>query len=176
MKKLSTIFGLLMLVAVAFSSCGSDDDKTEYVLSNALCKHTHALSIADAEAQVTTSPTNVSLDDMLKAYDYVSPITGGVMSLTDGTTIKITGLKEGVVLQGFTLTINDSQKTFGDITSDKAELYNDTNLQYFKDVFNKMVSQRKLTVKASYKPNVKITDEDALKIEIVFKGNFTYLK
>ncbi|PXV60927.1 hypothetical protein CLV62_12814 [Dysgonomonas alginatilytica] len=180
MKAISKIFGLMLTIAVAFSSCGGDDDngdgKSEYTLKDAICKYSHDLGIASAGAQTITLQTTTNLDDMLKGYDYVAPITGGTMNLTKVTSIEIVGLKEGVVLQKFSLTINGVTKEFGDITTAKIELYNDVNLEYFKNVFNTMVSQKKLIVSATFTPSSKITDADALKVNFAFNGNFTYRK
>lgn len=177
MKAINKFLGLMLTIVVAFSSCSSDDDnRTEHTLKNAICKHTHDLGIANAGAQITTPETTARLDDMLKDYDYVAPIIGGVMNLTKETSIEIVGLKEGITLQQFTLTINGITKNFGNLTKDDTELYNDLNLEYFRNVFNRMVSQNKLIVQASYTPSSKISEEDALKINFVFKGNFIYRK
>lgn len=171
MKAISKIFGLMLTIAVAFSSCG-DDDKTEKTFDG-VCKHSLLLE-GSKDYILTTPESTAELNTMLSEYTFVAPITSGVLNLTEVTSVKITGLKNGVTLKDFSLTINDSKKDFGDIVADNAVLYNSSTVDYFKDTFNKMVSQKKIRVKATFTPSEKIEATDNVKVEIVFNGRFTY--
>lgn len=174
---MNKILGLLLL-SVLFVACGSDDDdnKTEFTLANAECKLTHNLGLASSGSTPTTSTTTKTLNDLLSSYTFTPPITKGVMSLTSGTSITVNGLNDREKLENFSLKINGITETFGTITSSNKELYIDTKQNYFKDVFASMISQQKLAVEASYKPSFSLSKEDQVKVDIVFKGNFTYYK
>lgn len=176
MRMMNKIFGLLLL-SVFFVSCGSDDDpKTEYTLKDAECKITCNLGLASAGGAATSPVVTKSLDEMLASYDYVSPITSGTMSLSSGTSIKIEGLTDDLKLNEFTLIINGISKSLGTIDNTKDELYDDTTLSYFQQVFNSMISNQKLEVKASFKPSADLAKSDQVKINLAFKGTFKYYK
>ncbi len=173
MKAISKIFGLMLTIAVAFSSCSSDDKKTEATFDG-VCKHSLVFGNIDKDNITTTPESTSDLNTMLSDYTFVSPITSGVLNLTEVTSVKITGLKNGVTLKNFSLYINDSKKDFGDIIPEKATLYNSSTIDYFKDTFNRMVAQKKIRVKASFTPSEDIKSTDNIKVEIVFNGRFTY--
>lgn len=172
MKSISKIFGLILTLAVAFSSCG-DDDKTEKSFDG-ICKHNLVFGNIDKDNTTTTPESTSDLNTMLSDYTFIAPITSGVLNLSEVTSVKITGLKNGVTLKNFSLTINDSKKDFGDIDTDKTMLYNSSTVDYFKDTFNKMVAQKKIRVKATFTPSENIVATDNVKVEIVFNGRFTY--
>lgn len=162
----------MLTLAVAFSSCSKDDNKTEKTFDG-VCKHSLLLE-GPKDATLTTPESVAELNTMLSDYTFVAPITSGILNLSEVTSVKITGLKNGVTLKNFSLIINDSKKDFGDIVTDKAVLYNSNTVDYFKDAFSKMVAQKKLRVKATFTPSESIVAADNVKVEIVFNGRFTY--
>ena len=176
MKKMTRVFGLLLILGVIFTSCGSDDDNRREYQFEGTCKET--ISLKGFESQDTSTDKNhkVSLNDLLKKYDYVPPVIKGELYLTDGTSIRITGLENGVILKNFVLSINDLKYNFGDINADKSNLYTNVTLEYFRNSFNRMIGNKKLRVYATFTPNEKIDVENNVNLEIVFKGMFTYKK
>jgi hypothetical protein len=175
MKKL--FFILFTLGAVfTFTACGSDDDEPQKVEKNfnGVCKQTVTLQ-AYKDQPTTTVPVSETLDDMLKnSSGFGSPVTAGTLNLTGNTSIKITGLQEGVTLKSFKLTLNGSERDFGDLTDVKANLYTDDNLEYFKSAFAKMITDQKLTISATFTPSADIVPADNVKLEISYDGRFTY--
>ncbi|WP_165020736.1 hypothetical protein [Dysgonomonas sp. ZJ279] len=120
-----------------------------------------------------------SLDDMLRGnINYGTPIAGGVLNFGEPTSIKITGLKAGVVLKNFSLTINGVEHTFGDITTQTVNLYNSGTIDYFTRAFNAMVASNDKTMrsKAKFTPSHDLSRADDVNVEIVFNGTFFYLK
>lgn len=174
MKKISVIFGLFLFMAMALISCGSDDDdKKEYSFSGDVKQ---VINITGNEKHTITTPEiTVSLEEALSSNaNYGWPIASATMDLTEGTSIKITGFKEGVVLQKCTLWINGHQKIFNEITADKANLYTSENLSYFTQAFNSMISARSLKTKFTFTPSTSIEADDNMKLEITFRGRYTY--
>lgn len=162
----------------AFTACGSDDAVYKPVSFNGNCKQT--IAITGNEGQTITEPeVLVTLIDMLTAstpgYDGTR-IASGELYLNQ-TFIRITGLEEGITLENFKLKINGSEKNFGNITVNEADLNKNVHMQYFSDVFNRMIKDNKLSIVLSYKlAGGKIEAADNVKFEINFAGKFTYNK
>lgn len=177
MKKafISVLFlGLLF----SFVSCGSDDPEKVEKSFNGVCKQTVDIK-AYANASTTIPTITSTLDDMLKnSAGYGSPIASGSLVVAGSeTSVKIDGLEnmaDGVILKDFKLTINGLERNFGNVTKDNVRLYTDQHLDYFKNVFNKMVSEGKLVTKISFTPSVDIDAADKVKLQIAFDGKFSY--
>lgn len=174
MKVKTSILSVITLFALLLSSCGSsDDNKTQYFF-NGECKQKIELEGAK-DATITTAETSDSLDDMLKdSKGYGGPVTSGVLNPTETTSVKVLGLKEGVVLNNFFLIINGQERFFGNITTDNSNLYTMESLTYFNQAFNKMVSDRVLRTKVVFSPSERIQESDNIRVEIVFNGKFSY--
>ncbi|MDD4516527.1 hypothetical protein [Massilibacteroides sp.] len=173
-----TIFSkfLMILCAITLVSCGGDDDKEELSLKNAISEYTYDLGIANAGGVVTTPEATVTLNELLSQYQFNPPIKSGTLNLTSGTSIRVTAFKEDIVLKNFILTVNGISQKLGDLSVEDTELYNQNNQQFVINFFNKMISQQRLTMSATFTPSRKITDEDGLKINFVLKGDYTYYK
>jgi hypothetical protein len=177
MKKLTfKLFAISLLFA--FSACGSSDDEKEEKVFLGDCKQTVEVKGFKGQLSSTDPAITATLDDMLKnTSGYGSPVTAGEFLLTT-TSIKITGLKEGVTLNGFKISINGIEESFGNISPVQGttgfDLYSGSHLDYFKNAFNRMVSSRKLETKITFTPSVDILSEDNVKLEIVFSGRFSY--
>lgn len=160
-----------------FTSCGSDDEYQELTV-NGVCKQN--VSLEGKKDQTVTEPkVEANLEEMLKAatsgYDGTR-IASGSLNITGSTYVKITGLKDGVTLKNLKIKLNGQEKNFGDITSQKANLYTDEHLEFFKAAFNRMVSQHSWVIEVTHSPSEDITAEDNVKIEFSFDGSFKYNK
>lgn len=177
MNKMNKILSTLFLITFFFTSCGSDkeEDRRIKYSFNGICRHSVDIK-GYADQKILSQESVVLLDDLLKGYDYVSPIIGGELMMTELTSIKIKNLQSGIILNDFILTINDKEYKFGKITSETTNLYTNNTINYFKGAFSNMVNQRKLRVQMSYTPTKDIGDDALVKLEIVFNGRFTYKK
>jgi len=174
-KTLSVVFILSALFA--FTGCGSDDPEKVEKFFNGICKQTINIQ-AYANQSTTIEPVTSTLESMLEdSPGYGSPISTGNFVVTGNTTITIEGLDDMAddpVLKGFKLNINGLERSFGDITKKNATLYTDDHLEYFKNVFNKMVKDKKLITKVTFTPSVNIDPADKVKLVISFDGKFSY--
>lgn len=162
----------------SFTGCGSDDPEKIEKFFNGVCKQTVAIQ-AYANSTTSTEEKVSTLEEMLKdTPGYGSPIASGSFVVTgENTTIKVEGLEdmaEDVTLKGFTLNINGLERNFGDITKSNAKLYTDIHLEYFKNVFNKMIRDGKLATKITFTPTKNIDPADKVKLQISFDGKFSY--
>lgn len=161
-------------MVLLFTSCGSSDDNRTQYFFNGECKQKIVLDGAK-DATITTAPTSDSLDDMLRtSQGYGTPISSGVLNPTETTSVKVIGLKEGVVLKNFFLIINGQERFFGNITTENSNLYTMESLQFFNQAFNKMVSDRVLQTKVVFSPSERIQESDSVYVDIVFNGKFSY--
>lgn len=146
MKKQTVIFNLMLFVSLFFfAGCGGDgDNKNKYEL-NGVCKHSVNLKGYSDQTNITIT-SNITLNQMLVAYDYESPITAGVLYKTDSnTSFKITNLEEGTVLKKPIIIINGNTHRFTeDITYSNANLYTNETSAFFERAFNSMISQKGL--------------------------------
>lgn len=176
MKKTSLSIAILSALLV-FTGCGSDDPEKVEKFFNGICKQTIAIQ-AYANQNTTIEPKVSTLEQMLEdTPGYGSPISSGSFVVTGNTTIEIEGLDdlaEEVTLKDFKLEINGLEKKFGDITKKNARLYTDQHLDYFKNVFNKMIQEKKLSTKVSFSPTANINPTDNIKLQISFDGKFSY--
>lgn len=175
MKLKTSILSVITLFALLFSSCGgSDGDSQTQYFFNGECKQKIVLEGAK-DATITTAETSDSLDDMLKdSKGYGAPVTGGVLNPTETTSVKVLGLKEGVILKNFFLIINGQERYFNNITAENSNLYTMESLSYFNQAFNKMVSDRQLRTKVVFSPSERIQESDNVRVEIIFNGKFSY--
>ncbi|MFV0419266.1 MAG: hypothetical protein ACK5KT_11120 [Dysgonomonas sp.] len=168
----------ILSILLSFTGCGSDDPEKVEKYFNGVCKQTIAIQ-AYANQNTTIAPITSTLEDMLKdTPGYTAPISGGSFVVTgENTTIKIEGLDnmaEDVTLKGFILNINGMERNFGDITKTNAKLYTDEHLEYFRNVFNKMIRDGKLTTKITFTPTGNVDPADKIKLQISFDGKFSY--
>ena len=177
MKKLNYKFILFFSLIALFASCGSSssDNKSDYNFTGT-CKSTIPLNgFAGQETKTSNAVSSSSLDKMLSDYDYSPPITKGVF-LTNTTSVEINGLKEGVVLQNFSLNMNGLEHNFGNITYNDTILCTNQTMNYFKNVFDKMMQQQNLITYATFTPNITIDEKSGVKLNIALGGAFTYWK
>lgn len=178
MKKQNILYSLIILLfSIVFISCSDDDDNKSKYEFNGVCKHAVNLKGYADQSNITLT-SNITLDEMLEAYDYKSPITAGLLYKTDSNTFfKITNLEEGRIIKNLILTINGITHTFkDDITSSNANLYTNDTSNYFERVFNSMISQRKLNVKVSFSLRTDLTPEENVNLDMSFSGRYTYWK
>lgn len=173
-----TLTTLILCALFSFTGCGSDDPEKVEKFFNGICKQTIALQ-AYANSTTSTDAKVSTLDEMLKdTPGYGSPISSGNFVMTSqNTVIKIEGLEEmaeDVILKNFTLDINGQKRDFGDISKNNAKLYTDQHLEYFKNIFNLMVRDGKLTSKVTFTPTKNIDPADKVKLLISFDGKFSY--
>ena len=122
---------ILLATVVVFVSCGSDSDSKTLISFNGECKQTIVLEGAK-DATITTAEVSDKLDDMLKNFSgYGTPISSGTLNPTETTSIKVTGLKDGIILKNFSLIINGHTRNFGEITASNSNLYTMQSLDYF---------------------------------------------
>lgn len=176
MRKLAFILFTITTV-FALTSCGSDDEK-EQIFFEGECKQTVEIKGYSGQVAETNPAVTSTLSDMLKDNpNYGSPISTGEF-YPDRTSIKIVGLKEGVTLAGFTLTINGKSQVFGDIKlpngSTEYILYTGSYTDFFKNGFNMMVNKKQLETVVKFTPSVDVTAADNVKLEIVYRGKFSY--
>lgn len=171
-------FFLSLLVISVFSvlpSCGNDDEK-ELKFFTGDCRQLVSLESGPANSPITTAAVISTLDGMLTdSPGYGSPVSSGELQVTgSNTVVKVTGLPPGTALKDFKVNINGIEQEFGEISNERANLnlYTDTYLDFFKQAFGKMVSDRRLETRVSFTPTVKATD--SVKLEIVFSGRFSY--
>lgn len=176
MKKL--FFALFAVGAIlAFSACGSDDEKEQKFFTGD-CKQTVSLKAGPANASITLGAVESTLENMLKdSPGYGSPISTGELEVTgSNTSVRVVGLPDDVTLKNFTIKVNDSniEQNFGEISAENANLnlYTNAYTSFFSNVFNKMVSDKKLKTVVSFVPSRDITEDVTL--EIIFSGRFSY--
>lgn len=177
MKKL--FFILFTITAMfAFTACGSDDEKEEMSF-NTVCKQ--SVQFKGIKNQSTTSEEiSAALEDLLKAsatgYDGTR-ISSGTLNITGNTSAAITGLKEGIVLNNLKVKINGVEKSFGNISvaSNNLNLYNDQNIDFFKDAFTRMIKNHNLTVQVTFTPSEDILASDNVKLNIDFYYKISFL-
>ena len=178
MKKL--FFVLLTITTMfAFTACGSDDEKEEVAFTT-VCKQ--SVQFKGLKNQSTSSEeVSAALEDLLKAsatgYDGTR-ISTGKLSITGSTSVIITGLKEGVVLNNLKVKINGVEKAFGNISvaGNNLNLYNDDNMKFFADAFTRMMNTHNLTVQVTFTPSEDVLPLDNVKLNINFDGRYTYWK
>lgn len=168
----------ILSILLSFTGCGSDDPEKVEKTFNGICKQTVAIQ-AYANQNTTIEQKVSTLEEMLKdTPGYGTPISGGNFVVTgENTTIKIEGLDdmaEDIILKGFILNINGLERNFGDITKRNAKLYTDQHLEYFRNVFNKMIRDGKLTTKITFTPTSNVDPADKVKLQISFDGKFSY--
>lgn len=168
----------ILSILLSFTGCGSDDPEKVEKSFNGICKQAVAIQ-AYANSTTTTEEKVSTLEEMLKdTPGYGSPIASGSFIVAGGVTyIQIEGLDdmaEDVTLKGFTLSINGMERNFGDITKNNAKLFTDNNLEYFRNVFNKMIRDGKLVTKITFTPTGNIDPADKVKLQISFDGKFSY--
>jgi len=172
MKSFIKFSGLILVVATTFMSCGSDDDNKKEYSINTECKL--AMNIKGyASHTVTEQKVEKSLKEMLNIEQRISK---GELYISESTSLKITGLQDGMILTDFKLTMNGSTRTFGDITLSNSNLYTNASYSYMQEVFNKMIKQNKLVVSMSYGLSTDILENDNVNLEIVFNGKYYYWK
>lgn len=176
MRKLVFIL-FVITTAFALTSCGSDEEK-EQIFFEGDCKQT--VEIKGFSGQVSkTNPAIIStLSDMLKDNpNYGSPISTGEF-YPNGTSVKIVGLKQGVTLAGFVLNINGKSQNFGDIKlpngATEYDLYTGAYMDFFKSTFNLMMNKKQLETVVEFTPSVDVTAAENVKLEIVYRGKFSY--
>lgn len=181
MKHLFLILFIVSSFLVALTSCGSDDGPEpvkEPQHFTGTCEQTLSL-IGFQNATVQIPEVATVLDDMLRGnINYGTPIAGGVLNFAPLTSVIITGLKPGVVLKDFSLTINGIQHSFDDITTDRVILYNSGTIDYFTQAFNAMVASKDKTMrsKAEFTPSRDLLRSDDVNVQIIFNGTFFYFK
>ncbi|SHF33410.1 hypothetical protein [Dysgonomonas macrotermitis] len=167
---------IIALLTIVFSSCGSDDDNRSSYTLTSICETKVPIKGYADQTVVATDPTVVLLDDMLKGKDYVKPIIKGELFATSGTALEIVGLKEGVSLKSFKITINDVSKTFTEVKSSDPNLYTTEMISFMQETFARMITRQKLVISISFTPTQTITEADNVYLKIAYNGRFTYLK
>lgn len=173
-KGFSKLF--LLFCIITLTSCGKDDDRQEFTLKDAVFEYTYDLGVANKGGQITTPESSITLDALLVEYPYNGTIKSGKLNLTSETSIIVSAKNSNLELKNFTLTVNKMNLNLGNLTVDNTELYNSDNLDYVKKFFNRMVSEKKLTISSTFTPSRKITDEDELTIKFVIKADYIYLQ
>lgn len=176
MKKVFHILFVLVVV-FTFSSCGSDDEK-ELISFEGDCKQIVEIKGYAGQSIQTDPPVISKLSDMLSGSPNYGPSISTGEFYPVGTSVKITGLKEGTTLSGFVLTINGVSQSFGDVKllegSTEYTLYSNKYLDFFRNGFNKMVSKKQLETSLKFTPSEDIAATDNVKLEIVYRGKFSY--
>lgn len=173
-KLLFTLFATSLLFA--FSAC-SDDDNKEQFFFNGDCKQTISLESGPAGSVITTTPLSTTLDDMLKDSEgFGAPVSTGEMLVAgSNTSVLIKNLPAGVVLKDLKININGIERSFGDISNEKANLnlyMGAESAAFFSKAFDKVVSNKAMTTKVTFTPSEKTAGDVTL--EIVFSGRFSY--
>lgn len=171
------LFKLLAFSLVfIFSSCGSDDDKkvAEYFTGD--CKQVVSLEWKQANSTITTAPDTMLLEDMLRNQPgFGSPIASGELLVAgSNTSARVTGLPADASLKDFKVNINGIEENFGEISRKNANLnlYTDKHIDFFRNAFNRMVSDKQLITKVTFTSDIAGIDD--VKLEIVFSGRFAY--
>lgn len=178
MKRTHFLFlTIIVLISTTLTNCGSDDtdNRSSYTFTAIASTNYQIKGFVD-QTVTNTTPLNIPIDDMLKGNNYVAPIIKGELFPTQGTALEIVGLKDGVILNNFTITINDVTRTFTSVKGNDANLYTKNMIGFMDETFARMITRKKLTISISFTPNQTIADEDNVYLKIGYNGRFTYLK
>jgi len=163
------------MITFILSSCGSDDNKSEYTFNGNYIS-TNIIKSDDIYAPpIIIQGDDISVDDMFKQYEYISPIVYGDLNYNKSY-IKVTGLNDkNIILKDFAVIINGYEKVFGSISKDEDIIPNQEMLNYMNEALKRVISQKKLNVQIRFNSNPVITAEDNIRLIINFEGKFKYL-
>lgn len=183
MKSISRLFLLMLTVAIAFSSCGGDDDGPAPIKKTEELTYTYQIPIEGINNSQTTPPAVIfKLDSLLK--DHTKNFVSGEFQ-RGKCSLEVKGLSSvstTATLKDFTITIgNRGSVNLGDC-SPTAEFMSDTKLSgdkytnLIKFVFDDFVSQQKSSsVKITFTPTETILAKDhKVFLNITVTGIFTY--
>lgn len=182
MKILKNKITFLLLLTLLFASCSSDNDddiiKTEDTFSG-VCESS-VLVYGYANQSITSAESSNTLDNMLRTYNYVSPITTGIF-LTNTTVVEINGMKDGMILDNFSLKMNGEIYPYGTVTYRDTILYSQNipqTVNFYKGAFDRMMKdeKQKQVVSVTFTPKQDISQEANVKVNIKLGGAFTYWK
>ena len=191
MKAISKIFGLMLMIAVAFSSCSSDDNDgpapvrqekdTTYVYTAEIYGNAYA-----SGDLVTYTLPDITLAKVLGETNAKNFISGAFQN--SGTYLEVSGLKDVVdspSLKNFTLQVNSNGAiNFGtckyngignnEFKSDE-QLSDNKYINFINPIFSSLVSSsRKASFKVSFVPSKDIEKTDKVLLKIAIRGKYIY--
>lgn len=187
MKAISKIFGLMLAIAVAFSSCGSDDDGPSAIQKSGDFTHTYLIPIEGiANSQQKPEKVTLKLDSLLG--EYTKNFLSGEFK-RGKSSIEISGLSgvsSTATLKDFTITIgNRGSINLGNCNPTgtgtngfQSDYVHDSDkyTDMVKYVFEDMVSkQRSSNVTISFTPTETIVAKNnKVFLKITVSGNMKY--
>ncbi len=189
MKTISKIFGLMLVVAITFSSCGSDDDEPTPVpvLKDTTIVYTAKIAgIAQTGGVIAYTLPELTIAKILGETNAKNFIKGEFQN--SGTYFEITGLKDVAVapsLENFTLRVNnESEVNFGTCKANGTgnnEFSSDTQqsgnnyLTFVSSIFNSVTGKsRKATLYIKFTPTKSVQETDNVMLKIAIRGKYTY--
>lgn len=190
MKSISKIFGLMLTIAVAFSSCSSDDDGPAPVRQEKDVTYTYTAVIKGLAptngGKIEYNLPDLTLVDILGETDARNFLSGEFQNA--GTYMEVSGLKDMATspsLANFTLQVNtNTAVNFGTCKVDGTgnnEFSSDTQqsgnkyVTFISPIFTSVVSNsRKASLKISFTPTADIQATDNVVLKIAITGKYRY--
>lgn len=190
MKAISKIFGLMLTIAVAFSSCSSDDDGPSPVRQEKDTTYVYTAVIkglAPANGgKIEYNLPDITLAQILGETNAKNFLSGEFQNT--GGYLEVSGLKNMTTspsLQNFTLQVNSNTPVnFGTCKvngSGNNEFSSDTQqsgnkyITFINPIFNSVVSNsRKASLKIFFTPSEDIQESDKILLKIAIRGIYKY--
>jgi len=180
--KISSKFFVLAFIASFFVSCGGSNDPTPTPVQKTILK-TWTIPIQGLTSPLVTLPeTTINLSD-IPGVDVNNFISGVFQNLNNS--IEVSGLKDGVVLNNFTLQVNSITpvNNFGTVTTNPGTNDFQANApqatpsvsKFAESLFNAYTGKsRKATLKVTFTPNADILPSDNVKLIITVNGTYNW--
>lgn len=191
MKTISKFFGLVLAVAITFSSCSSDDNgpaptpvekDTTYVYTAAI----KGFAPSNENDKVEYTLTEIALAQIIGETNAKNFISGEFQNT--GTYMEVSGLKNvagAPSLKNFTLQVNATTPiNFGTCkanASETNEFSSDTQqsgnkyVTFGSSIFSNVISKaRKVSLKVSFTPTKDILATDNVVLKIAIRGKYRY--
>lgn len=190
MKAISKIFGLILAIAITFSSCGSDDDgptperqekDTTYVYTAVI----KGLAPGNG-GKIEYNLPDITLAQILGETNAKNFLSGEFQNT--GTYFEVSGLKNMATapsLENFTLQVNsNSAVNFGtckangsgnnEFSSDIQQSGN-KYVTFINPIFSSVISKsRKASLRISFTPTKDILESDKVVLKIAIRGIYKY--
>lgn len=192
MKTISKIFGLILAVAIGFSSCSSDDDDGPTPVQQDKDTTFVYTAVIKGFAPTNGGKTEYNLNDITLAQilgeTNAKNFLGGEFQYT-GSYLEVSGLKNMKTLpslENLTIQVNSNTpvnfgtcKSEGSIgnkefSSDIQQSGNDY-VKFIEPIFNSVIGKsRKATLKISFTPTKDIVESDKVTLKISIRGKYKY--
>jgi len=191
MKKMDKILGLVLGIALLFTSCGSDDDGPTPVLKTEVKSYTYTtvikgLAPPTSEGKIEYTLPDLRLSDILGEENAKNFVAAEFQNT--GTYMEVEGIKKmesKPELKNFTLQVdNTTPVNFGTCKAEnigKNEFFSDvknssnTYVNFINTIFNRLISSnKKVSLKISFTPTQDILEQDEVYLHITINAHYKY--